>query len=443
MQLFERQRLIRQKRRAALQRGVVAVLDIGTSKIACMIIRFDPSVQEDAADGQHVVARHNRFRVIGVATTRSRGIRYGEIKAMAETERAVRTVVQAAQKMAGVVADHAFVCFSGGDPRSYGLSGEVQLGTTEIEDQDIANALASCDLPDLGEGREPLHAMPVNFAVDHRSGFADPRGQVGNKLAVDLHLLSVRASILHNLVACMKRCDLELAGVVASSYASAISALVEDEQELGAACVDLGAGSTALSVFYKKHMIYADSSPLAGSLVSNDISKGLQIPLSAAERIKTLHGGVMATGVDDRDMIDIGSDTGDWHHDRRQISRSDLIGVMRPRLEEVFEDVRDRLVEANFDYLPGQRIVLTGGMSDLPGIDGLATRILGQQVRLGRPMRIQGLPQAATGPSFAAAVGLILYSAHPQDECWDFDLPEAGIQTRTIKRAFRWFKENW
>ena len=228
MQLFERQRMIRQKRRAALQRGVVAVLDIGTSKIVCMIIKFDPSVQADAADGTHVIARHNRFRVIGVATTRSRGVQYGEISAMAETERAIRTAVQAAQKMAGVVADHAFVCFSGGDPRSYGLSGEVPLGVGEIENQDIANALAACDLPDLGEGREPLHAMPVNFAVDHRNGFADPRGQVGNKLAVDMHLMSIRSSMLHNLLACVRRCDLELAGVIASAYASGISTLVED-----------------------------------------------------------------------------------------------------------------------------------------------------------------------------------------------------------------------
>ena len=190
-------------------------------------------------------------------------------------------------------------------------------------------------------------------------------------------------------------------------------------------------------------MIYADSSRLAGNLVSSDLTKCFQIPMPVAERIKTLHGGVMATGVDDRDMIDIGADTGDWHHDRREISRSDLIGVMRPRLEEIFENVRDRLTEANFDYLPGQRIVLTGGMSDLPGVDGLATRILGQQVRLGRPMRIQGLPQAATGPSFSAAVGLILYSAHPQDECWDFDLPDTSLQSRSLRRAMRWFRENW
>ena len=443
MDLFERQRLIRQKRRAALQRGIVAILDIGTSKIVCMIIKFDPSVQEEAADGPNVIARHNRFRVIGVATTRSRGVKYGEISAMAETERAVRTAVQAAQKMAGVVADHAFVCFSGGDPRSYGLSGDVQLSVNEIEDQDIANALAACDVPDLGEGREPLHAMPVNFTVDHRSGFADPRGQVGNRLSVDMHLLSVRTSMLQNLIACVKRCDLELAGVISAPYASGISALVEDEQELGAACVDLGAGTTSLSIFYKKHMIYADSSPLSGNLVTSDVSQCLQIPMQVAERIKTLHGGVVATGVDDRDMIDIGADTGDWHHDRREISRADLIGIMRPRLEEIFEDVRDRLREANFDYLPGQRIVLTGGMSDLLGVDGLATRILGQQVRLGRPMRIQGLPQAATGPSFAAAVGLVLYSAHPQDECWDFDLPVSGLQTRSLRRAVRWFRENW
>jgi len=116
---------------------------------------------------------------------------------------------------------------------------------------------------------------------------------------------------------------------------------------------------------------------------------------------------------------------------------------MRPRVEEILEDVRARLDAAGFEYLPGQRIVLTGGGSQIPGLAPMASRILGQQVRLGRPMRIQGLPQAATGPAFSSAVGLCLYAAHPQDECWDFEIPAERQTGRSIRRAVRWFRENW
>ncbi len=202
-----------------------------------------------------------------------------------------------------------------------------------------------------------------------------------------------------------------------------IAALVEDEQELGAACIDMGGGSTGVSIFIKKHMIYADACGMGGEHVTSDISMGLQVPTATAERIKTFYGGVIATGMDDREMIEIGGDTGDWEHDRRTVSRAELIGIMRPRVEEILEEVRARLDAAGFDHLPSQQIVLTGGGSQIPGLDGLAARILGQQVRLGRPLRVHGLPQAATGPGFASAVGLCLFAAHPQDEWWDFDIP--------------------
>jgi cell division protein FtsA len=303
--------------------------------------------------------------------------------------------------------------------------------------------LAACDVPDFGAGREAIHAMPINFALDHRTGLGDPRGQIGNKLSVDMHLLTVDAHVLDNLLACIKRCDLELAGVVSSAYASAISALVEDEQELGAACIDFGGGSTGVSVFFKKHMIFADAVRIGGDLVTSDISQGLQVPRDEAERMKTIHGGVIATGMDDREMINLQSETGDWDHDRRRISRSDLIGIMRPRVEEILEGARARLDAAGFEFLPSQRIVLTGGGSQIPGLEGLASRILGQQVRLGRPLRIQGLPQAATGPAFSSAVGLSLYAAHPQDECWDFNLPNERFGGRPLRRAAQWFRDNW
>lgn len=441
--IYHTQRAMRRMRKAAMDRRVMAILDIGTSKIACLILKFDGPDHFRGEDGMGSLAGQSSFRVIGAATTRSRGVRFGEVDAMQETERAIRTAVQAAQKMAGVRVDHVIACFSGARPRSYGLAGNVELLDGTVSEEDIARALSACDVPDLGSGRDVLHAHPVNFALDHRSGLGDPRGQTGNRLAVDMHLLSVEASVVQNTLFCIQRCDLELAGLASSSYVSGISSLVEDEQELGAACIDMGGGATGVSVFVKKHMIFSDTVRLGGDHITSDISKGIQVPLAQAERIKTFHGGVVATGMDDREMIETGGDTGDWERDRRRVSRSELIGIMRPRVEEILEEVRARLDAAGFDHLPSRQIVLTGGASQIPGLDGLAARILGQQVRLGRPLRVQGLPQAATGPSFAASVGLCLFAAHPQDEWWDFEIPAERYPARSLKRAVKWFKDNW
>ncbi|MFT7058169.1 MAG: cell division protein FtsA [Pseudorhodobacter sp.] len=441
--LYQTQRAMRNMRRAAMQRGVIAILDIGSSKVACLILRFDGFETQRDVDGVGPMAGQASFRVIGAATTRSRGVRFGEIAVMNETERAIRTAVQSAQKMANVRVDHVIASFSGAEPRSYGLAGEWELQDSVVTEQDVARVLAACDMPDIGVGREVLHAQPVNFALDHRTGLGDPRGQIGNRLACDLHLLSVEADVVQNLIYCIKRCDLELAGMASSAYVSGKSSLVEDEQELGSACIDMGGGSTGISVFMKKHMIYADCVRMGGDHVTSDISKGLQVPLTTAERIKTKFGGVHATGMDDREMIEIGGDSGDWEKDRRQVSRTELIGIMRPRVEEILEEARARLDVAGFEHLPSQQIVLTGGASQIPGLDGLATRILGQRVRLGRPLRVQGLPQAATGPAFSAAVGLCLFATNPQDEWWDFDIPTERYPARSFKRAMKWFRDNW
>lgn len=441
--LYSSQRAMRAMRRAAMQRGVVAILDIGTSKIACLILRFDGPDRIRTVDGVGSLAGQSMFRVLGAATTRSRGVRFGEIDAMQETERAIRTAVQAAQKMANVRVDHVIACFSGAGPRSYGLAGEVAVEETVVTERDVGRVLAACDVPDFGAGRDVLHAQPVNFALDNRSGLGDPRGQIGNRLAVDMHLLTVDSVAVENLLYCIKRCDLELAGLASSAYVAGLSALVEDEQELGAACIDLGGGTSGLSIFIKRHMIYADTVRLGGDHITSDISKGLQIPLANAERIKTFYGGVVATGMDDRDIIEIGGDSGDWDLDRRTVTRSELIGIIRPRVEEILEEVRLRLDGAGFEHLPSQQIVLTGGASQIPGLDTLAPKILGQRVRIGRPLRVQGLPQAATGSGFAAAVGMCLFAAHPQDEWWDFEIPSERIPARSLRRAVKWFKENW
>ncbi len=441
--LYQSQRAMRRMRKQAMDRGVIAVLDVGSSKIGCLVLRFDGPDAFHGGDGVGALAGQSSFRVIGAATTRSRGVRFGEIHAMQETERAIRTAVQAAQKMAQTRVDHVIACVAGAQPRSYGLDGAIELSDNTVSEEDVARVLSACEVPDFGDGREVLHAHPVNFALDHRTGLNDPRGQIGNRLACDMHVLTVESTVVQNLLYCIKRCDLELAGVASSAYVAGLSSLVEDEQELGAACIDMGGGATGVSIFIKKHMIYADSVRLGGDHIASDLSKGLQVPIATAERIKTFHGGVVATGMDDREMIEIGGNTGDYEHDRRSVSRAEIIGIMRPRVEEILEDVRARLDAAGFEHLPSQQIVLTGGGSQIPGLDGLAGRILGQQVRLGRPLRVQGLPQAATGPAFSAAVGLCLFAAHPQDEWWDFEIPAERYPARSLKRAVRWFRDNW
>lgn len=439
---YASQRAMRQMRRAAIQRGVIGVIDIGSYKVAALVLKLEQGdVRKTPGIGN--MAGQAGFRVIGAGTTQSCGVRFGEIAAMAETESAVRTALQAAQKMARMRVDHVIVCLSGGAPRSYGLAGEVAIDGAAVVENDIAQVMANCDMPDIGRGRDVLHAQPINFALDHRSGLSDPRGQSGRALSCDMHMVTIDTALVRDICTCLRRCDVEVAGVSASAYATGMAALVEDEQELGAACIDLGAGVSGVSIFMKKHMIYTDSVRMGGALVTSDISQGLQVDFATAERLKTIHGGVQATSMDDREMIEIGSNTGDWDKDRRTISRSELIGIMRPRIEEILEHLRARLDAAGFSHLPSQQVVLTGGAAQVPGLDGLAARIFGQQVRLGRPVRVRGLPQAASGPAFSSAVGLCVLATHPQDEWWDFDLPIQSYPARSLKRAVKWFRDNW
>lgn len=433
---------MRQMRRAAMARGVLALLDIGTSKVTCIILQFDGPGQFRGTDGVGPMAGQSSFRVIGQFTTQSRGVRYGEIEAMAETERCVRHAIQGAQKQAGVRVDHVIATISGGRPASYGLAGEIDLRSGKVGEEDIGAVLAACDVPDFGRNRDVLHAQPVNFAVDSRSGLADPRDIVGNRLGVDMHVLTIDSATVSNLIHCMRRCDLELAGLGSAAYAAGRAALVEDEQELGAACIDMGGGVTGVSLFLKKHMLFADAVRMGGELVTRDISQGLRVPMAVAEWLKTRHGGLEATGRDDREMIPV-SDGSDDSGEQRHVSRADLIGIMRPRVEEILDGVREILDVAGFDQMPARQVVLTGGGSQIPGLDTLATRILGYNVRIGRPLRIQGLAQQHTAPCHAATVGLALHAANPQDEWWDFEMPAERAGVAGLGRAIRWFRANW
>lgn len=440
-------RAMRERFRHSIRRSLVAVLDVGSAKTTCFVLKVDPARLAAAQEGKQLHDAYGAIRIVGVGVTRSRGVRLGEIVDMEEAARGVRAALETAEKMAGERVDQVICAVSGGRPESRAAHGGAMLEGLAVVDRDIARVVTSSRGPWHGanreDGRETLHAQPVNFSVDGADGLTDPRGITGERIGCDIHVLTVATTTLRNLAQLVRRCDLELAGVVSAPYAAALSSLIEDEQKLGAACVDMGAGSTGVAVFLRGHLIHADAVRMGGDHVTRDIASGLSMPTAAAERIKTIHGGAVATSLDDRELIDAPRLGDDGLEEPRQVSRAALIGVIRPRLEETLETVRDRLKQAGFQHLPGRRIVLTGGASQTPGLEEMAQRILGRRARIGRPMRVAGLPQNASGPAFAAAVGLSIYAARPQDEVWDFDAPLAPSARGKLRRTVRWFRENW
>lgn len=440
-------RSMRGRLQTAVRRGRVAVIDIGSSKITCLILKLDSArFAEMEAREDRANALFGAVEVVGARTVQSRGIRRGEIIDMDEATRAVRLALLTAERMAAPRidrVDHAIVSFSGGMPRSFSTVGEVQTETGQVTERDISNALAAAEEPPIGLGRQILHAQPVDVTVDYQSGITDPRGMTGRRLSVALHVLTVATRPLADLMECIKQCDLDLAGVVNGAYAAGLSALVEDEQRLGSICIDMGGGTTSFSIFLRDHLICADQIRLGGSHVTADIAAGLMMRYAAAERIKTLHGGVVPTSADDRELIDAPRRGEEESPERRQISRGMLIGVIRPRVEEIFRMLAEHINALGVADMPGCAVVLTGAASQMPGIDEMATRVLGRRPRIGRPLRIAGLPQALSGPDYATAVGLAIYAMRPHDELWDFEVPRPMTARGRASEMFRWLATNW
>ena len=219
--------------------NMIVGLDIGTSKIVCLVITFLNDNQKYFKNSENERTNNFSFRVVGASTTKSRGIKFGEIYEMGEAERAVRTVVQRAQKMAGCLIENIFLTFSGGNPKSSILKTSINLQKKEITELDIGHVLSKINLDNLQENREVIHALPVNFSVDNKHGYMDPRGITGSDLSVDVHALGIKKSLIQNMVNCLNKCDLSLSGIAYAPYLSGLSSLLEDEMQLGAVCLVL------------------------------------------------------------------------------------------------------------------------------------------------------------------------------------------------------------
>jgi cell division protein FtsA len=268
---------------------------------------------------------------------------------------------------------------------------------------------------------------------------------LAQKFGVDMHLVTADLAACRNLMLVIERCHLSVEAMVASPYVAGLSALADDEADLGAAVIDLGAGTTTMAVFTGGRFVHADGFALGGNHVTMDLARGLSASVYDSERIKTLYGSVLAGGLDERDMIALPSVGGSDREAPQFVSRATLTNIIKPRVEEILEMVRDRLAASPFAAEPRGRVILTGGSSQLAGIADLAGRILGRSVSLGRPLGVAGLPDVAKGPAFAVAAGLLVYPQVAHLENFE-PRHTRHLLTGTsgyIARVGRWLRESF
>jgi cell division protein FtsA len=380
---------------------VTAALDLGQSKVACFIMKPEGARHADRT-----------VRVAGFGHVQSRGVQGGALINMEEAAQAVCRAVERAERAAASPVSGVVVTTSIGQMRSRRVQTRVSLGAHPVGDADLARAIAlaldEIHMPD----RRPIHVMPVAWSVDGARGLRDPRNMKGRTLGLDLLVVSMAEATFAALSHCMELAHLDLQGVVAAPLASSLAALEEDEMDLGCVCVDMGAGVTSAAVWGGRSLLHVDGLNVGGDHVTADVARGLSTSRAGAERLKTLHGSAMASANEDREMLEAPQRGEDPDAATVHVPRAMLKTVIAPRVEETLELIRDRLKAAGVGPEPGAGVVLTGGASQLNGVRELALRVFDRPVRLARPFRAPHLADAASGPAFCAAAGVLLRAAY-------------------------------
>ena len=402
----------------ARQSGPFGVLDIGTSKIVCAIGRTE-------SDGSN--------RILGFGWQRGRGVRGGGITDIEEAERAIRAAVGQAEHEADTRLRGVTVNLSCGQPESRLFNVQWPVGARAVTEADIRRVVLEGRARAATDGRDIIHALPLAFAADEAQGIADPRGLHCETLMARLHVVDAVRTALMTLSACLARCDLDVSELVSAPMAAGMATLVEDERQMGATVLDMGGGATGMAVFAEGQLLHTAQLPVGGGHVTSDIARVLSTPLSHAERLKTLYGSAQSSPDDEREMLPVPL-VGEEEHQIAKVPRSMVVGIIKPRLEETFEMVKERLEGSGLSRAAGSRVVLTGGASQLSGTREMAARVLGRTVRLGRPPALRGLPDSASGPAFATAVGLLSWASGAGRTLHDIDL-----ESESTDGAFRRF----
>lgn len=374
--------------------GYIVGLDIGTKKVAAII-------------GE--ITENKKIEIIGIGTAESRGLRKGVVVNLDATVDAIKKAQEEAELMAGVEIDSAFVGISGAHIKSFNSRGVIAVSSKnrEISREDIHRVIDQSKAVSIPPDREIIHIIPQEFLVDEQDGIKDPLGMNGIKLEVNVHIITSANTSVQNLKTCIGRAGIEIEQIVLNQIAASNSILSHDEMELGVGLIDIGGGTTEISIFERGSLWYTSIIPIGGDNFTNDIAVGLRTPIPEAEKIKKKFGCVSSPMLDEQDTIEVPS-VGSGKKSR-VLSRQLLADIIQPRAEEIFRLVDNDIKRMGYEKSLNSGIVLTGGTALLEGLEEAAEQIFDLPVRRGDPSGIGGLVDRVNTPDYATTVGLILY----------------------------------
>ncbi|MFQ5994005.1 MAG: cell division protein FtsA [Acidiferrobacterales bacterium] len=405
---------------------LVVGLDIGTSKVLAIVGEVSPM---------------GEVEIIGVGHHPSRGMKKGVVVNIESTVQSIQRAVEEAELMAGCQIHSVYAGIAGSHINSFNSHGIVAIKDKEVGSGDVHRVMEAARALAIPTDQKVLHILPQEYVIDQQDGVREPIGMCGVRLEAKVHIVTGAVSAAQNIIKCVRRCGLEVDEVILEQLASSTSALTEDEKELGVCLVDVGGGTTDISVFTEGAIRHTAVIPIAGDQVTNDIAVALRTPTQYAEEIKKKYGCALTELARRDESIEVPS-VGD--RPPRKLSRQTLAEVIEPRIEELYGLVLAELRRSGFEDVIGSGVVLTGGSAKMEGMIDLAEEVFHMPVRLGVPQYVGGLTGVIHNPIYATGVGLVLYGARTRKgECYTEHVrPPAGVKGM-FTRARSWFQGNF
>jgi cell division protein FtsA len=383
-----------------MDESVVVGLDIGTTKIACIIAEKDTN---------------GELKIIGVGVSPSDGLRKGVVVNIDKTVKSIQKAVEEAELMAGVDVDAVWVGIAGDHIRAINSKGVVAISRDdkEITELDVLRAIDAAKAVSIPMDREILHVIPQEYIVDDQKGIKDPIGMCGVRLETQVHIITGAVTSAQNIYKSVDKAGLKVIDMVLEPLASCYAVLEKDEKELGVALIDMGGGTTDIAIYFDESIRQTAVVALGGKNVTSDIAIGIRTPIDRAEEIKRQYGCAFASLVKGDEFISV---PGVGGREQREVSKAVLAGIIEPRIEEIFALALRELQRSEYAEMLGAGIVLTGGGSMMDGIKELAERVFEMPVKLGVPYGFGGLTEAAKSPIHATGVGLCMYGCEQRSK---------------------------
>ena len=372
---------------------IIAALDIGSSKVCCLIGKLDSQ---------------KKISIIGAGFQESKGLLSGIITDMSALENSIRNCVASAEKMAAVRIKKINIGFSSINIDIENLNIEIDLKGSIVSQGDLDRAYNFLTEKHITGSRAILHIIPVQYSIDGNKGVKSPLGMFGDKLGVEISIISTDQNILKNFKNVVKQCDLEIDNIIYTPYAIGLSLLSDEEKELGVALLDIGSTLTSLSIFYNGAILHTKIIPLGGNMITNDISRIFSLSISDSERIKIINGQLIEELENSLSVIEVDSLGGEY--DSIEITRKDLIAVIKPRVNEIINSIKDQIIKSGYNHLIANRVVITGGAAQMEGLIDITSKTLEKKARLGKVNIIKGVPDNMRSSSFSAINSLLTYS---------------------------------